>query len=291
VDWIDLAHDGTDARGHGPGSSKCHDESSGCVKWREITWLAEYIQLVNSCIYISFFKSGICTEIYHLPTLRKFNVSLKWNVLFKQRHTLHIYIYIRMHICSVFQFQCIAKSNEYPKLICRSGDRASWKILIIKPTRCTNFSNLCFGHFLCPSPRVFLLYTQQWYMSYRFADSLRAASGRNYSSVLMLLASCQQTCMTHTNAVCTVKKTPWWWTEEMSETCRVLFEKWMWKISASSWFYYKNPKLTKNARVWKPLVQAAINWLNRLHHNRIGNAHTLKHWGEFLLTMFTMEKQ
>jgi len=26
--------------------------------------------------------------------------------------------------------------------IWRSCDRASWKILIIKPTRCTNFSNL-----------------------------------------------------------------------------------------------------------------------------------------------------
>ena len=27
--------------------------------------------------------------------------------------------------------------------------------------------------------RSFALYTQQWYMSYRFADSLRAGSGRN----------------------------------------------------------------------------------------------------------------
>jgi len=44
----------------------------------------------------------------------------------------------------------------------------------------------------------FSLYTQQWYMSY----SLRAGSGR---SVLILLASCQQTCMTYVIAVCTVK--------------------------------------------------------------------------------------
>ena len=36
------------------------------------------------------------------------------------------------------------------------------------------------------------LYTQQWYMSYRFADSLLAGSGRN---ILILLAGCQQTCM------------------------------------------------------------------------------------------------
>jgi len=34
----------------------------------------------------------------------------------------------------------------------------------------------------------------------------------------------QQTCMTYTNAACTVKHS-WWWTEEMSDTCRVLFQK------------------------------------------------------------------
>jgi len=28
--------------------------------------------------------------------------------------------------------------------------------------------------------RSFSLYTQQWYMSYRFADNLRAGSGRNW---------------------------------------------------------------------------------------------------------------
>ena len=54
--------------------------------------------------------------------------------------------------------------------------------------------------------RSFSLYTHQWYMSHRFADSLRAGSGRNwFGSVLILLTSCQQTCMTYTIAVCTVK--------------------------------------------------------------------------------------
>jgi hypothetical protein len=43
-------------------------------------------------------------------------------------------------------------------------------------------------------------------------------------SNLILLASCQQTCMTYTIAVCTVKNS-WWWTEELSETCRVSFQK------------------------------------------------------------------
>jgi len=53
--------------------------------------------------------------------------------------------------------------------------------------------------------RSFSPYTQQLYMSYRLVDSLRAGSGRNCSSVLILLASCQQNCMTYTIAVCTVK--------------------------------------------------------------------------------------
>ena len=75
--------------------------------------------------------------------------------------------------------------------------------------------------------RSFSLYTQQWYMSYRFADSLRAGSGRN---VLILLARCT-TC---TIAVCTVWNS-WWLTEELSETCTVLFRIYIWEVSASNW--------------------------------------------------------
>jgi len=54
-------------------------------------------------------------------------------------------------------------------------------------------------------------------MSYRFADSLRPGSERN---VLILLVSC----MTYTIVVGTVKNC-WWWTQELSETRRVLFQK------------------------------------------------------------------
>jgi len=57
------------------------------------------------------------------------------------------------------------------------------KFLIIKPTRCSNFSNLFleWNYMFRTAPlsiiRSFSLYTQQWYMSYRFVDSLRAGSG------------------------------------------------------------------------------------------------------------------
>jgi len=46
--------------------------------------------------------------------------------------------------------------------------------------------------------------------------------------------------MTYTYiAVCTVLDS-WWWTENPSETCRVLFQKQISEISASLWFLYKN---------------------------------------------------
>jgi len=64
-------------------------------------------------------------------------------------------------------------------------------------------------------------------MSYSFADSL-------------LLASCQQNCMTYTGAVCTVKKTPDDGQRNCLKYADYLFRKEIWEIRASSWFYYKN---------------------------------------------------
>jgi len=43
----------------------------------------------------------------------------------------------------------------------------------------------------------------------------------------------------HIIAACTVKNS-WWWTEELSKTCRVLFQKQIWEISAFCSFCYKN---------------------------------------------------
>jgi hypothetical protein len=80
---------------------------------------------------------------------------------------------------------------------------------IIQPPRWTNFSSLfwkwnstCFGKFLCPS------------------------SGDIHCTLSngILLEICLQICMTYTIAECTVNNS-WWWTEELSETCRVSFTK------------------------------------------------------------------
>ena len=53
-----------------------------------------------------------------------------------------------------------------------------------------SYNSTCFGQFLCPSSGVYSLYTQQWYMPYRFVDSLRAGPGWNCRSILFLLESC-----------------------------------------------------------------------------------------------------
>jgi hypothetical protein len=61
---------------------------------------------------------------------------------------------------------------------------------------CLEWNSTCFGQFLCPSSGVF-----------HFPYS----SGICHTGfILILLASCQQTCMTYTFAVCAVKNFRWW---------------------------------------------------------------------------------
>jgi hypothetical protein len=112
------------------------------------------------------------------------------------------------------------------------------KFLVIKATICTNFSKVfifewnstCFGQFLCPSSGVF-------HCTHR--NGICHTGLLTSCSILILLASCQQTCMTYTIPVCTVENS-WWWTEKLSETCRFsLKNESFWEINAYSWFCYK----------------------------------------------------
>ena len=94
---------------------------------------------------------------------------------------------------------------------------------IIKPTRCTNFSNLFlernstrFGQFLCPSSGVFSLYTQQyvqvcWQLVSRIRMEHPDPAHKLSANLYVLL--------------CVQWKHSWWWTEELSETCRVSFQE------------------------------------------------------------------
>ena len=77
-----------------------------------------------------------------------------------------------------------------------------------------SWNSTCFGQFVCPSSGVYSLYTQQWCMSYRFGDSFRAgayAPARKLSVWHIPLQSVQWI-------------NSWWWTDELSETCRVSWQ-------------------------------------------------------------------
>jgi len=108
--------------------------------------------------------------------------------------------------------------------ILRSCDRASWQILTIKPTKCTNFSNLFWNetlHVLDNSSvhhqEFFTVLTAMVYV----IQVCRQDSSR--IRMELLPESCLQTGMTSTIAVCTVKNS-WWWMDELSETWRVSFQ-------------------------------------------------------------------
>jgi hypothetical protein len=85
-----------------------------------------------------------------------------------------------------------------------SEDSASWYVLIMKANEMHCFSNL---------------FVQM---------------NSNCSSILTMLADANRTSMTNTYCVYTVLRYCWWWTVDMSETCRVLLQINMGN-SASRW--------------------------------------------------------
>jgi hypothetical protein len=82
---------------------------------------------------------------------------------------------------------------------------------VIKPTRRTNFSNLFWNEILHVSDSC----------SVHHQELFSVHSAMVY--VIQVLESCLQTYGTYTVADCTVNNS-WWWTEKLSETCRVSFQ-------------------------------------------------------------------
>ena len=93
-------------------------------------------------------------------------------------------------------------------------------------------------------------------MSYRFVGSFRTGPGLNSSSILVLLESCLQTCMTNTVAECTVNKLLMMDRENFRNMLSFM-TKYICVISASSWFYYKETLLQSLVHI--PTVSIKIN--------------------------------
>jgi hypothetical protein len=147
--------------------------------------------------------------MWHLSDRRKMHAEI-WRGKLRERHNLE-------NLDGDIISKWIFKKNCGRRGLDRYGSECGQvaglcenckELLIIKSTTCTNFSNLfwielyMFRTVPVSIIRSFSLYTQQWYMSYRVADRLRAGSEWN---ILILLANWQQTCTTGTIAVRTVK--------------------------------------------------------------------------------------
>jgi len=126
-------------------------------------------------------------------------------------------------------------------------------VLIIKPTRCTNFSNLFYNKTLHASDSSSVhhqeFFTVHTAMVYVIQVLLTACDGSCLQAV-------SKSCMTYSIAVCTVKNSGWR-TEELSETCRVLFQNKFEKLNVSSWFYYKN--ISWYTVIWTSNCSVTVN--------------------------------
>ena len=76
------------------------------------------------------------------------------------------------------------------------------------------WNSTCFGQFLCPLSGVYSLYTQQWYMSYRFEERFRAGPSWSCSKAVYKP-------VWHITVPRVLWINSWWWAEELPETCRV----------------------------------------------------------------------
>ena len=140
-------------------------------------------------------KMKILTNTFHIPTNLS-QIHVPSDYLCRSRSLLH------SHLSLGFWFH-----NFF---------------LIIKPTTCTNFSNLFWNETVHVSDNSFV-HHQEFFTVHTAMVYVIQVCRQLSSKILILLASCLQTCMTYTIAVCTVKNS-WWWTKELSETCRVSFQ-------------------------------------------------------------------
>ena len=117
-----------------------------------------------------------------------------------------------------------------------------------------------------PIIRSYQLYIRHWHMLYRFKDSLRAGWGLNCSPILILHASCLQTCITCASAECTVDYS-WWWAEELPETCRVSYQNKFGKLMRLFFIIKKNLNFSCNCfyNYSLCLLQVSI-WPSQIFH-------------------------
>ena len=100
-----------------------------------------------------------------------------------------------------------------------------------------------------PIIRSFPLYIRHWYMSCSFWRQLSSTTCSCLKAVI-------KSCMTYTSAECAVENS-WWWAEELPETCKVSWQKYIWEISASVGFIKKK---CEGLISWIVLPSHSLTW-------------------------------
>ena len=138
---------------------------------------------VGSTIYRNFGDFSPChTALY--PSRLERLLRLLWETQLSRQWSFSIKSVNELKKNSLYQAEVTQRIRTLLRTW-RSVDRASWYILMMKPTRCTNFSNLflewdstCFGQLLCPSSGVFHCTHSNGIYHTGYSHSLRAGSGR-----------------------------------------------------------------------------------------------------------------
>ena len=134
----------------------------------------------TKCEYVEWLSQKKFNEVSALTAI----------VMFNSIPCLQMETYFIAYLCMSWQYIIGTRFFTFTQVPIKKHGSI---FFVIKPTRCTNFTNLfchettCFGQFVCPSSGVDSLYTQQWCMSHRYVDSFRAGPGWICSSILVLL--------------------------------------------------------------------------------------------------------
>ena len=101
------------------------------------------------------------------------------------------------------------------------------KFLIIKPTRCTDFSNLFWNETLHVSDSSSVHHQGGFHCTHSNGirhTSLRTACKQDQDVPSWSFLQAVSKLVWRIPLLCVQWKPPWWWTEELSETCRVSFQ-------------------------------------------------------------------
>ena len=128
---------------------------------------------------------------------------------------------------------------------------------VIKPTRFHTFilswNSTWFGQFVCPSSGIYSLYTQQWYMSYWFVDSFRTGTSWSCSKAVYKP-------VWHIPLLSVQWRNSWWWTDELSETCRVSWQNKCVKLVYLGGFITNKLLVLFEKSLWR-LEPCCVDWV------------------------------